>query len=104
MSLMLWLLSVLKLVFEIALLALAGQGVLALLCAVVRSPKERNVFYRVLQAVGQPFVGAARWVTPRQVLDRHLPLVAFLVLLLLWIAVTLLKIRWCLHMGLALCR
>ena len=101
---MLWLLSVLKLVLEIALLALAGQGALAALCWLMRSPTDRNPVYRLLQVVAQPFVRLARRLAPRQVLDQHLPLVAFFVLLIFWMVVTFFKIRWCLHIGLAWCR
>ncbi len=101
---MLWGLSALKLVLEIALLALAGQGVLAVLCALMRSSPEGNFFYRVLQITALPFVRLSRLLAPRQVLDRHLPWVAFFLLLLLWSLVTFFKIRWCLQVGMHLCR
>lgn len=101
---MLWLLSALKTLLEVALLALAGQGVLALLCALMRMPPEQNFFYRVLEVVALPVVRLCRWLTPRQVLARHLPLAAFFIVFLVWTAVTFFKIRWCLQVGMALCR
>lgn len=98
---MLTLILALKTILEIALLALLGQWVLGLLSG---PHKDRNVFYRVLQTVGQPFVTLTRWVTPRFVLERHLPLVAFLLLAFGWLAVTLTKVSHCLQIGLEQCR
>jgi len=90
-----------KMLLEVALLALLGRGALALLAGAQR---ESNLAYRVLHAVSQPVVCATRWVMPKVVLDRHVPLAAFGVLLLLWLLTTLVKIRWCLAIGVALCR
>ncbi len=98
---MLFTISAVKVIAEVALLALFGQWVLGLLAG---PQKDRNLFYQILQIVGQPFVSLARLITPRVVLDRHLPLVAFLLLLFVWIGVTLLKIQTCLRIGVALCR
>lgn len=98
---MLFLISALKLIIEVALLALLGRWVLGLL---VGQRKQHNVFYRVLEIVGRPFVQCARWLTPRIVLERHLPLVAFLMLSFAWLAVTAAKISHCLHLGVALCQ
>lgn len=90
-----------KLLTEIALLALAGQWAVGLLAG---AAKGSNPFYRVLQLVGLPWVKAARWISPRVVMDRHLPLVAFLVLLLVWAVAAIAKIRICLEIGVALCK
>jgi len=97
---MLFVVSALKLIAEIALMALLGQGVLAVLAG---SRRESNVVYKVLRDVASPFVGLARLVSPRVVLDRHLPLVAFLLLACGWIAVTLAKIDLCMRIGVELC-
>lgn len=93
--------SVLKLLAEIALLALAGQWLLGLLAGARR---EQNVFYQLLQVVTRPVVAGARLITPKLVIDRHLPLVAFLVLLFVWLAATLAKINICLRIGVELCK
>lgn len=97
---MLTLILAMKAIFEIALLALLGQGVLGLLSGEAR---QRNVVYQVLRSVGQPFVSLARRVTPRVVLDRHLPWVAFLWLAMGWLLVTLAKVSHCLNIGLEQC-
>ncbi|MDO9112323.1 MAG: hypothetical protein Q7U63_00845 [Polaromonas sp.] len=98
---MLFAVSTLKLIAEIALLALFGQWVLGLLAG---AKKEGNLFYQILQIVGKPFVVAARFITPKQIIDRHVPLVAFLLLLFVWIASTLMRIRICLEIGVELCK
>jgi len=58
----------------------------------------------MLRIIGRPFVSAARWIAPKIVLERHLPLVAFLCLLFVWLAATWMKIQTCLQMGMALCK
>lgn len=100
-TLMLLILSAVKLIAEIALLALFGQWVLGLLAG---QRKNQNLFYQVLQQVGSPFVKLARFVTPKLVLERHLPLVAFLILAFVWLGVTIAKINHCLKIGVALCQ
>lgn len=98
---MLFTVSTIKLIAEIALLALFGQWVLGLLAGAKR---DTNLFYQILQIVGKPFVVAARFITPKQIIDRHVPVVAFLLLLFAWIGATLMKIRICLEIGVALCK
>lgn len=98
---MLLLVSSVKLVAEIALLALAGQWLVGLLAGARR---QQNLFYQMLATIGRPFVRLARWVSPRVVLDRHVPLVAFLLLTFVWVLATLTKIQTCVRIGVALCQ
>lgn len=98
---MLFAVSTLKLIAEVALLALFGQWVLGLLAG---AKKDSNLFYQILQIVGKPFVAAARFITPKQIIDRHVPFVAFLLLLFVWIGSTLMRIRICLEIGVELCK
>lgn len=98
---MLFFVTTVKLIAEIALLALLGQWVLGLLAGAHR---HTNFFYQILQILGSPFVALARLASPKFVVERHLPLVAFLLLVFLWMAVTILKIRICLQMGVAACK
>ncbi|MDP1657532.1 MAG: hypothetical protein Q8K29_15885 [Polaromonas sp.] len=93
--------SAIKLIAEIALMALLGQWLLGLLAG---AKKESNLFYQVLQIIGRPFVSVARLLTPKLVLDRHVPLVAFLLLLFIWLGATIYKIQTCLQMGVELCK
>jgi len=98
---MLLVVSSIKLVAEIALLALVGRFLLGLLAGAKR---DSNPFYGVLDVLVRPFVRATRAITPRVVLDRHVPLAAFLLLLLVWLVVTAIKINLCVQLGLQACR
>ncbi len=98
---MLVLANAVKLIAEIALMALFGQWVLGLLAG---ARKEQNIFYQILQIVGRPFVRLARLLTPNMVLDRHVPLVAFFLLLFIWLAATIYRIQACLQIGVELCK
>lgn len=98
---MLLLISSLKLVCEIALLSLLGQGLVGLLSGARR---DRNVVYQLLSMVTRPVVALARAFSPRVVLDRHVPLVAFLMLVLLWFLFTAAKIAHCMELGVGACR
>lgn len=98
---MLLLTSSLKLIAEIALLAMAGQWLLGLLAGAKR---EGNFFYQLLAVLTRPFVRLARLISPRVVLDRHIPLAAFFLMLSLWMVATVVKINLCLQLGVAQCQ
>jgi hypothetical protein len=93
--------SIFKLLAEIALLALLGQGVLALLAGAKR---EQNVFYQLLQVLTRPFLAGTRLITPKVVLDRHVPIVTSLLLGFGWIAATIAKISICVQIGVEACK
>ena len=98
---MLLLVTLVKLVAEIALMALLGQGLLALL---VGERRHANLIYRLLQTVSSPFVKRVRVLVPKALLDRHLPVAAFVLLLGVWLIATVAKVSLCLQTGLAHCR
>jgi hypothetical protein len=89
---MLMLLDILKALLEVAGLALLGQGLLFVLAG---SRRHRNVVYQGLATVTRPVIRVARFVTPRVVLDRHLGLVAFLLVAAAWFFVLLEKQSTC---------
>lgn len=91
----------LKLIAEIALLALAGRALLGLLAGAGR---ERNAFYRLLDVIAGPVIKLVRRITPRVVVDRHVPLAAFVLLSGVWLALTATKIELCLQLGVQACR
>jgi len=76
------LLGVLRALVEVALLALLGQGLLALLAGARR---DTNPIYMLFKIVTKPAIVAARWFTPKLVIDKHIPFVAFFLLFWLWI-------------------
>jgi hypothetical protein len=98
---MLLLVSSIKLVAEIALMALAGRFLLGLLAGAKR---DTNLFYGVLDILTRPFIRFTRMITPRVIIDRHVPLAAFLLLLLIWLVATFYKINLCVQLGLQACR
>lgn len=98
---MLTALVLVKLVAEIALMALLGRWVLGLLAG---QKRDQNLFYQILDIAARPFVWSARRIAPRVVLDRHVPLVAFCLLSVTWVIVTLWRIQICVEIGVHLCR
>jgi hypothetical protein len=98
---MLLLVSAVKLIAEIALMALLGQGLLALLAG---EKRNTNVFYRMLQVLTSPVVRTVRFITPKVVLDRHVPIAAFVMLLMVWFIATIAKVDICLQVGVEQCR
>jgi hypothetical protein len=95
------LVEILKLLAEIALLSLAGQWVLGLLAGPKR---DTNLVYQLFGVLTRPLVAGARLITPRVVLDRHLPLVAFLLFFFVWLVATVTKIDICVRIGVELCK
>ena len=91
---MLLFLSAAKLVCEIALMALLGQGLLAVLAG---EKRNTNFFYQLLTILTRPFIAAARFIAPRQVGDHQVGFVAFFLLAVIWVIVTFEKINFCIN-------
>ena len=77
-----FLLRALKAVIEVAGFAYIGQGLVALFSGTRR---EQNVIYQVFRIVTGPVTRATRFLMPRFIPDRHIPFVAFWLLLWVWI-------------------
>ena len=78
----------LRVLVEICLFALIGQGVLAVLPGVDR---QKNLFYLILKTIASPGWRLARWVSPRFVIDQHVGFVALFILGVLWLGLAVLK-------------
>jgi hypothetical protein len=76
------LISMLRVVVEVALLTLLGQGLLAVLAG---GRRHTNPIYVVFVTVTKPAIRLTRWITPKAILDKHLPFVTFFLLFWLWI-------------------
>jgi hypothetical protein len=63
----------------VAGLSLLGQGVVGIFNW---RRRHENFVYQVFSIVTRPVVAAVRVITPRVILDEHVPLVAFLLLLM----------------------
>jgi hypothetical protein len=77
-----FLLRALKAVVEVAGFAYLGQGLVALFAGARR---EQNVIYQVFRIVTGPVTRATRFLMPKFIPDRHVPFVAFGLVLWAWI-------------------
>jgi len=101
---MLTFLNIFQLVLYIALLALVGQGILYVLAGAKR---ESNFFYKLLQVLSKPFTLPVRKITPRQIGDSQVPVVAFFLLVVIYAVVTFERTDLCIRsnmVGQAGCR
>ena len=92
MWIMLSVLSAIQVVLYVALLALAGQGILFLLAGANR---EKNFFYGLLKIISKPFTVPVRMLTPSKVGDHQVPIVTFFLLLIAYAVVTFERINLC---------
>ena len=92
------LVSVFRSLVEVAGFFLLGQGLLYLLAGASR---EKNAVYQLFRVVTGPVVKMTRFITPKQVVDRHVPVVAFFLLFWLWIALAYARQVICAADGLA---
>ena len=83
------LIVILKGLTEVAGVAMFGQGVLWVIAGAKR---DQNMVYGLFRTLTSPVMKMTRWITPRVILDRHLGLVAFFLLTVLWIGLTIAKI------------
>ena len=97
MQLDLLLVSILRTLVEVAGFSLLGQGVLALLAG---KHRHDNIFYKILQTITAPVVKATRFITPRLVIDAHIPMLTFFLLFWIWIALAFAKRALCTLHGL----
>jgi len=74
---------ILKALAELAFMFLLGRGALYILAGAKR---EGNIFYQVLKLVTDPVIRIARLVTPRIVMDAHIPFVAVVLVVWVWLA------------------
>lgn len=85
-------LGILRALVEVALFFLLGQGILALLAG---SRRHSNVIYKLFELITRPVMKIVRFISPPQIIDKHLPFVAFFVLFWCWIGLAWLKRLYC---------
>ena len=81
---------ILKALTEVAGVAFLGQGVLWVLAG---SKRNQNIVYNLFKTITSPATRATRIITPRIIIDAHIGLVAFFLLIVLWLALTAFKIK-----------
>ena len=90
------LVTIAKALVELAGLFILGQGLLYVLAG---RNRDANFFYQLLQTLTRPVYRLVRFVTPKVVVDRHIPMAAFVVLFWLWVFLTIAKIQICVGYG-----
>jgi hypothetical protein len=81
---------ILKALTEIAGVAFLGQGVL---WAIAGSKRDQNLVYKLFKTLTSPVTRATRAITPRIIIDAHIGLVAFFLLMVIWVVLTAFKIK-----------
>jgi len=94
-------LNIVQLLIYIGLLALVGQGLLFVLAG---QKRDTNLIYQLFQVLNRPWMALARLISPARIEPRHHGWVAFFVLSVVYIAVTLAKIEHCISVGMETCR
>lgn len=87
---MLQLVIILKALSEVAIFAFVGQGILYLLAGAKR---ETNFVYTTFRLLTSPVTKLTRLIAPRFILDQHIALLAFFLLMVFWLVLTITKIR-----------
>jgi hypothetical protein len=98
----LFVLRLVKLVLEIALLALVGQALVWAMVRAVGQVPQNNFFYRALQVVTSPFTKLLRFVSPKFVVDRHIPWATFALLSVGYVWVLFAIANTCIGAGLTI--
>ncbi|MCM0028952.1 MAG: hypothetical protein NBV55_04570 [Polynucleobacter sp.] len=98
---MLLFLNIAQLVLYIGALGLIGQGLLYVLAG---QKRDTNLFYQLIGIINKPWTLTARFISPKQIIDRQIPFVAFCIVGVLYIAVTLAKIEHCISIGIEACQ
>lgn len=81
---------ILKALTEIAGVAFLGQGILWVISGAKR---DQNIVYNLFRTLTSPVTRATRAVTPSVILDQHIGLVAFFLLGVIWVVLTVIKIK-----------
>ena len=76
---------------ELVLLVLLGQGILYVLAG---SQRHQNLVYRMFATVTAPIMKATRIVTPRFIVDQHIGLVAFFLVVVMWVFAVVAKVHF----------
>lgn len=78
------LIVIVKALAELAFMFLLGRAILYVLAGAKR---EGNLFYGILRVVTDPVIRLARWLSPRFIVDAHIPFVAVALVAWIWLAV-----------------
>ena len=98
---MLLVIVIVKSLIELSMMFIVGRFILGLLAGAKR---DTNVFWQLLDVASKPALWLTRRISPKLILDQHIPLATVSWLILAWVLVVKLKIDVCLELGVAACR
>lgn len=98
---MLLIVVIAKSLIELSLMFIVARFVLGLLAGAKR---DTNVFWQLLDVAAKPALWLTRRVSPRLILDQHIPLATASWLLVAWVLVVKLKIDLCMQLGASACQ
>jgi len=75
-------LKIFKALVEVAGFALLGQGIVALFAG---NTRNQNFVYVIFKIITRPATKFARLISPRFILDKHIPFVAFALVFGMWV-------------------
>ncbi|MBM3397312.1 MAG: hypothetical protein FJY28_01570 [Betaproteobacteria bacterium] len=90
-----------KSLIELSLMFIAGRFLLGLLAGAKR---DQNVFWQLLDVASKPALWITRKISPKLILDQHIPLATSSWLLIAWVLMVQLKIDMCLELGVTTCQ
>lgn len=80
---------------------IVGRFLLGLLAG---AKKDSNVFWQLLDVAAKPALFITRKLSPKLILDQHIPLAAASWLVVAWVFVVKQKIELCVQAGASLCQ
>ncbi|WP_353136641.1 hypothetical protein [Limnohabitans sp.] len=90
-----------KSLIELSLMFIVGRFLLGLLAGPNR---DSNVFWQLLDVASKPALWITRRLSPKLILDQHIPLATSSWLIIAWVVVVQMKIEMCLELGIATCQ
>ncbi len=98
---MLLIVVIVKSLIELSLMFIVGRFVLGLL---VGAKRQTNVFWQLLDIAAKPALWLTRAISPKLILDQHIPLAAASWLLVAWVFSVKLKVDLCIQNTGGLCQ
>ena len=92
---------ILKSLIELSLMFIVGRFILGLLAG---AKKSTNIFWQLLDIAAKPALYITRKLSPKLILDQHIPLAAASWLVIAWVFVVKPKIELCVQAGASLCQ
>ena len=96
-SIELYLLTILRALAEVAGMFLLAQGALFLL---VGGRHQENFVYQLFRIITRPAISVTRLIVPKAIVDRYIPIVAFMLLFCVWILLAYVRLIVCKSAGL----